>query len=74
MKFLEKKYLQVNFSGEDYDTIQEMMNLLNDLLDTMDKNNLTTCDTDDVSEYVTKEELEYFEKLLHKLDDVETLH
>lgn len=74
MKFSEQKYLKVNFNADDFDTMTDMINLLGDMLNTMKKYNLSTADTDSDAEYVTKEELEYFDKVLHKLWNVETLH
>ena len=70
----EQKYIKVTLNEDDFATMENMMNLLDNMLGTMKKYDLSTADTDSDAEYVTKEELEYFYKVLHKLWNVETLH
>lgn len=70
----EQKYIKVTLNKDDFATMESMINLLDNMLSTMKKYNLYTADTDSDAEYVTKEELEYFDKVLHKLLNVETLH
>lgn len=70
----EQKYIKVTLNEDDFATMESMINLLDNMLSTMKKYNLYTADTDSDAEYVTKEELEYFDKVLHKLLNVETLH
>ena len=70
----EQKYIKVTLNEDDFATIENMINLLDNMLNTMNKYDLSTADTDSDAEYVTKEELEYFDKVLHKLWNVETLH